>query len=134
MFVAVSWGAVVFALWGLMSIVLDRELVSAEVVPYYGLVSFALAGLAVWLAVAQTAAASSPWPLAITVTTGVYLVMVGWAALAGLPLLVEQAGSPFVLVAAATAGVTVVASWSGIRRWGPGAAPDTGRAGPGHPG
>lgn len=117
MFIAVTWAAVAFALFGLMAILLDREPVVAQVAPYYALIGFALSGIVVWFTVARTGLADSPWMLATGATAGVYLVLIGWAALAGLPLLVEQVSSPFVLVAAFLAGLTVVLSWSGIRRW-----------------
>ncbi|WBU37642.1 hypothetical protein [Homoserinibacter sp. YIM 151385] len=117
LFVAITWGAVAFAVSGILAVVLDRDPVEAEVAPFTGLVSFALAGVVVWLAAARSAVSRTPWMPALAALGGVYLVMTGFAALLGLPSLVEQASSPFVLADAVLAGLAAVGAWAGIRRW-----------------
>ena len=44
LYVTVLWAAVVFAVDGLLAVVLDRDPISSDVGPYYAIVAFALAG------------------------------------------------------------------------------------------
>jgi hypothetical protein len=119
LFVTIFWAAVVFAVDGIVAIVLDRDPIEADVGPYYAIVALLLASIVTWLSVATVLSRASPWLTAFTATALVYLVVVATAAPIGLGLVVEQAGSPFVIVAALLSGLTVVVSWSLLRRWWP---------------
>jgi hypothetical protein len=119
LFVTIFWAAVVFAVDGIIAIVLDRDPIEANVGPYYAIVALALAAVVTWWSVATVLVQDSPWLSAFIATGLVYLVLVGSAALVGLPLLVEQAASPFVIAASLLSGFTVIFSWSLLRRWWP---------------
>lgn len=117
MFVAITWAAVTFALFGVLTWVLDRDPVTAATAPYAGLVGLLLAGLVVWYSVARTGVSPGPWWTALGATAGVYLSLVVVASFWGLRAMAEQVTSPFVLAAAVLGGLTVVLSWVGIRRF-----------------
>ena len=119
LFVTIFWAAVVFAVDGIIAIVIDRDPIEADVGPYYAIVALLLAAVVTWLSVATVLANDSPWLTAVASTGLVYLVLVGTAAPLGLELVVEQAASPFVIAAALLSGLTVVFSWSLLRRWWP---------------
>jgi len=116
LFVAVTWAAVVFAVDGLLAVVLDRDPIGGSVTPYYGLLALLLAGVLVWFVLAGTARSHGPWFGALAAAAGVYLLLVGSAAPIGLVLAAQQAGSPFVLAAALLAAITVIATWVVIHR------------------
>jgi predicted membrane channel-forming protein YqfA (hemolysin III family) len=116
LFVTVTWGAVVFAVDGLLSVVLDRDPIGGSVTPYYGLLALLLAGVLLWFVLAGTAHSRGPWFGALAAAAGVYLLLVASALPIGLVLAGQQAGSPFVLAAALLAGVTVFATWAALRR------------------
>jgi hypothetical protein len=115
-FVAVLWGAVLFALDGVLAVMLDRDPIPAHESPYYGVVTIALTGIVVWAGVSVGAGARRPWLAAVTVAAVVYLVAVGTAIPLGLRLVVAQASSPFVAGGALLAAVAVVATWAVLRR------------------
>ena len=117
LFVAVTWAAVVFAVDGLLSVLLNRDPIPAHVSPYYGLTAMALAGVAVWIALTVSAASASPLLPAVTAAAVVYLLLVASALPLGLRLIATQAASPFVACAAVFAAVAVVGMWAGVRRW-----------------
>jgi predicted membrane channel-forming protein YqfA (hemolysin III family) len=116
LFVTVTWGAVVFAVDGLLSVVLDRDPIGGSVTPYYGLLALLLAGVLLWFVLAGTARSRGPWFGALAAAAGVYLLLVASALPIGLVLAGQQAGSPFVVAAALLAGVTVFATWAVLRR------------------
>jgi hypothetical protein len=119
LFVAVFWAAVVFAVDGLLAVVLDRDPVESEVSPYYAIVAFAIAGLVLWMLLSGTSTARHPLWGAVGAAALVYLALVLTALPFGLPLVAEQALSPFVVAAALLAAAAVVATWAAIRslRW-----------------
>jgi hypothetical protein len=119
LFVAVTWAAVVFAVDGLISVLLNRDPIGGNVSPYYGILALAVTGVLLWVVLASTARSRTPWFGTVGVMAAAYLLLVGSAATVDLPLLAQQAMSPFVVAASLLAGVTVVAFWVGIRRWGP---------------
>ena len=117
LFVAVTWAAVVFAVDGLLSVLMNRDPIPAHVSPYYGLAAMALAGIVVWIALTVSAAATTPWLGAATAAAAVYLLLVASALPVGLRLIAVQAVSPFVACAAVTAAIAVIGMWAGVRRW-----------------
>jgi hypothetical protein len=119
LFVTIFWAAVVFAVDGIIAIVVDRDPIEADVGPYYAIVALLLASIVTWLSVATVLASDSPWLSAFTATALVYLVLVATAAPISLGLVAQQAGSPFVIAAALLSGLTVVVAWSVLRRWWP---------------
>ncbi len=118
LFVVVTWAAVVFAVDGILSVVLDRDPIGGAVSPYYGILALLLAGVLLWFVLAGTARSATPWFGMIAAMAGAYLLLVASAAPVGLILAVQQAMSPFVVAASLLAGFTVVAFWASLRRWG----------------
>ena len=121
LFVTVLWAAVVFAVDGLLSVTLDRDPITGAVSPFYGIVALGLAAIVLWLVLIGTARSTTPWFRPLAAAAGVYLVLVASALPVGLVLVGQQAGSPFVIATAVLAALTVVATWSITRRWGPSA-------------
>lgn len=119
LFVTILWAAVVFAVDGIIAIVLDRDPIQAGIGPYYAIVALLLAAVVTWWSVATVLASDSPWLSALASTALVYLVLVVTAAPIGLGLMAEQAASPFVIAASLLSGLTVVFAWSVLRRWWP---------------
>ena len=120
LFVTVFWAAVVFAVDGLLAVLLDRDPIPGDVGPYYSVIAFVLAGFLLWMLLSGTARSRHPAFGALGAAAGVYIVFlavagIGW----GLPLVAEQVMSPFVLVAALLAAAAVVVTWAAIRslRW-----------------
>ncbi|MEO8529210.1 MAG: hypothetical protein ABI435_09035 [Pseudolysinimonas sp.] len=116
MFVAVTWAAATFAVAGLLAVLLDRDPVQTPLPLYAGLVGLALAGIVVWLAVAFTTRARTPWIGALAAGAVVYLLISAVALMTSFPLFVEQASSPFVIAGAVLAAIAVVATWGVLRR------------------
>ena len=119
LFVTVTWAAVVFAIDGLLAVILDRDPIQSDVGPYYSVLAFALAGLVLWMLLSGTSTSRNPVWGAVGALALVYLSFLLTALLWGLPLVVEQALSPFVLTACLVAAAAVVATWAAIRslRW-----------------
>lgn len=119
LFVTVFWAAVVFAVDGLLAVLLDRDPVQTDVGPYYSIFAFAIAGVILWMLLSATSTSRRPVWGAIAAVALVYFSFVLTAALWGLPLVTEQVLSPFVLAAAALAAASVVATWAAVRslRW-----------------
>ena len=111
LFVAVTWGAVVFAVDGLLAVVLNRDPIGGSVSPYFGLLATFVSGVLLWFVLAGTARSRSPWFGVLGAAAGVYLVLVASALPVGLVLAGQQAGSPFVAAAAVLAGATVFVTW-----------------------
>lgn len=105
-----------FAVDGLLAIVLNRDPIVGSVTPYYGLLALLLAGVLLWFVLAGTARSRVPWFGVLAAAAGVYLLLVTSALPIGLVLVAQQAGSPFVLSAALLAGVTVFVTWA-VLRW-----------------
>ncbi|QEO09219.1 hypothetical protein [Protaetiibacter larvae] len=125
-FVAVSWAAVVFAVFGVLAVLLDRDPVDHPVGPLYGVAAIGVSVVVVYLGIVLTVPARRPWLGAITTAAGVYLAIVGLAALVDLSLAVAQAGSPFAAVAAVLAAAPPIVCWAVLhpaRRARPGRAP-----------
>jgi hypothetical protein len=116
LFVAVTWAASTFAIAGILAVALDRDPVQTPAPPYIGLIGLAVAGVVVWLAVGLTARATTPWVGTIAAAAAVYLVIIVTALLGSFRLFVEQATSPFVIVAALLAAVAVAGTWLAVRR------------------
>ena len=120
LFVTIFWAAVVFAVDGIIAIVLDRDPIEADVGPYYAIVALLLAvdrdlvvgrdGAGERFAVADGIHRRPRWSTSCWSAT---------AAPIGLGLVAEQAASPFVIAASLLSGLTVVFSWSVLRRWWP---------------
>ena len=119
LFVTVFWAAVVFAVDGLLAVLLDRDPIQSDVGPYYSILAFVVAGFALWMLLSATSTSRHPAWGAVGAVALVYLAFVLVAALWGLPLVTEQALSPFVLAASLLAAAAVVATWAAIRslRW-----------------
>ena len=119
LFVTVFWAAVVFAVDGLLAVILDRDPIQSDVGPYYSILAFVIAGVVLWMLLAGTSTSRHPVWGAVGAAALVYLSFVLTAGLWSLPLVVEQALSPFVMVAAVLAAAAVVATWAAIRslRW-----------------
>ena len=119
LFVTVFWAAVVFAVDGLLAVILDRDPIQSDVGPYYSILAFVIAGVLLWMLLAGTSTSRHPIWGAIGAVALVYLSFIFVAGLWGLPLVVEQALSPFVMAAAVLAAAAVVATWAAIRslRW-----------------
>ncbi len=116
LFVTVTWAAVVFAVDGLLAIVLDRDPIGGSVTPYYGLLALLFAGVLLWFVLVGTARSRGPWFGTLAAAAGVYLLLVASALPIGLVLAGQQAGSPFAVAAALLAGVTVFITWAVLRR------------------
>jgi len=110
-FVTVVWAAFVFAAYGLLAVILDRDPIELPVGPFYGIVALALAGLVVYVGIQLTTPSRGPWLGSLGTAAGVYLVFVWVAAVVDFGLAVSQALSPFVLVAAVLAAATVASVW-----------------------
>jgi hypothetical protein len=111
---AVVYVAAVVALWGMLSLLLDREVVDyPDAGPLLGPAMAAAAAVVTWLALLRTRRSRSPWPgaLAAVALAGIAMLLV--AAVGYGPAAVPHfAISPFVLGAAALAGATVLATWA----------------------
>jgi hypothetical protein len=120
LFVTVFWAAVVFAVDGLLAVVLDRDPVqSDDVGPYFSILAFVVAGVLLWLLLSGTSTSRNPVWGAVAAVALVYLTFLGVALVWGLALVADQALSPFVIAASLLAGAAVVATWAAIRslRW-----------------
>jgi drug/metabolite transporter (DMT)-like permease len=115
LFVTVLWAAVVFAVDGVLAVLLDRDPIESDVGPYYAILAFALAGLVLWVLLSGTSTSRRPAWGAVGAVALVYLVFLVAALPWGLTLVAEQGLSPFVIAAALLAGAAVVATWAGIR-------------------
>lgn len=116
LFVTVAWAALVFAVHGVLAVVLDRDPIELPVGPFYAVAAVVLAMLAVYLGIVLTVPARSPWLGAVATPAAVYLVMLGTGMVVDLSLAFAQAASPFVLIAALLAAAPPVASWAYFAR------------------
>jgi hypothetical protein len=116
LFVAVVWAALVFAVFGVLAVLLDRDPVEQPVSPYFGLAAIVLALGVVYLGIVFTVPRRSPWLGAVATAAGVYLVIVVAAFVVDTALTLEQVASPFVLAAVLLALVPPIACWAWFRR------------------
>jgi hypothetical protein len=115
-FVTVVWAALVFATYGVLATLLDRDPIELPVGPFYGILALAVAALVVYLGIQLTTPSRSPWLGALGTGAAVYLVIVVAAGIVDFALAVAQALSPFVLAASVLAAATVVAVWAVFAR------------------
>lgn len=111
---AVVYVAAVVALWGMLSLLLDREVVDyPDAGPLLGPAMAAAAAVVTWLALLRTRRSRSPWPGAVAAVVLSALAMLLIAAVGyGAAAVPHFAISPFVLAAAALSGATVLATWA----------------------
>ncbi|QNO37764.1 hypothetical protein H4J02_01595 [Protaetiibacter sp. SSC-01] len=115
LFVAIVWAALVFAVFGVLAVLLDRDPVEQPVGPYFGLVAIVLALGVVYLGIVFTTPARAPGLGAVATAAGVYLVIVLSALVVDTALAFEQATSPFVVAAAILAFAPPIACWAYFR-------------------
>ncbi|MCS0498621.1 hypothetical protein [Protaetiibacter mangrovi] len=115
-FVAVSWAALVFAVFGAIAVLLDRDPVEQSVSPYFGPVTILLGMGVVYLGIVLTVPARTPWLGALATAAGVYLVTLAAAAVVDISLALAEAVSPFLLAAAALAAAPPIGCWAYFRR------------------
>ncbi|AYF97585.1 hypothetical protein [Protaetiibacter intestinalis] len=115
-FVAVVWASIVFAVDGVLAVVLDRDPIELPVGPFYGVLALGIAMLAVYLGIVFTVPAPRPWLGAVATAAAVYLVTLASGALVDTSLALAQAGSPFVLTAAVLAAAPPIACWAYFAR------------------
>ena len=111
---AVVYVATIVALWGILSLVLDREVVDyPDAGPLLGPAMATGAVIVTWVTLLRTRRSRSPWPGAVIATALSLLAMLVVAAVGYAPVAAAHfALSPFVLGAAALAGATVLATWA----------------------
>ncbi|CAN5305099.1 hypothetical protein BH11ACT3_BH11ACT3_12580 [soil metagenome] len=119
LFITVFWFTVVFAIDGLLAILLDRDPIPEGIGPYYAVLAFLFAGLVLWLLLSETSRSRNPTFGAIGAAASIYLVFLLVALPFGFSLVAEQALSPFVLAATMLAAAVVVGTWLALRslRW-----------------
>ena len=110
----VLWAAISFAADGVLAVIIDRDPITADVGPYYAVVAFASAGLAVGVVTARTTTAPRPGCGAVAAAASVYLLFLLVALPWQLGLALDQATSPFTAVAVVVAAFVVVGFW-GVR-------------------
>ena len=106
--------ASVVGLWGILSLVLDREVVDyPDAGPLLGPAMAAAAAVVTWLALLRTRRSRSPWPGAVAALILATASMLAVAVVGYGPVAVPHfAISPFILGAAALSGVTVLVTWA----------------------
>ena len=111
---AVVYAAAVVALWGLLSLILDREVVDyPDAGPLLGPAMAAAATVVTWLTLLRTRGSRSPWPGAVAALLLAAIAMLVVAVVGYGPVAAPHfAISPFVLGAAALSAVTVLATWA----------------------
>ncbi|WP_166868715.1 MULTISPECIES: hypothetical protein [unclassified Salinibacterium] len=112
LFIAVTWAAVVFAVSGLLAVVLDRDPIDRPVSPYLGVVSLLIAMLVVYAGIVATVPRRAPWTGAVLTAVGVAVAFLLIAAIVDLDLAIAQLTSPFVAAAVVLALVPPWASWA----------------------
>jgi hypothetical protein len=111
---AVTYLAALIAVWGLLSLALDRDVVDyAAAGPLLGPAMAAIATLVTFVALVRARRWRSAWPVALASILLAEIGMLAAAALAGgLEALLHFAISPFTLAAAALSGLVVVSGWA----------------------
>lgn len=111
---AVVYVAAVVALWGLLSLLLNREVVDyPDAGPLLGPAMVAAAGVVTWLALLRTRRSRSPWPgtvvaLLLSLAAMLLVAVLGYGLVAAPHFLL----GPFVPGAAALSGLTVLVTWA----------------------
>ena len=111
---AVVYVAAVVALWGILSLLLDREVVDyPDAGPLLGPAMAAAAAVVTWVALLCSRRSRSPWPwtalaLVLSLAAMLLVALLGHGALAPLHFLI----APFVPAAAVLSAVTVLVSWA----------------------
>lgn len=110
---AIVYIAAVVALWGILSLLLDREVIDyADAGPLLGPAMVASAGIVTWLVLLLTRRFRSPWPGTVAAAFLVGVAMLVVAAVGyGLVAAPHFAISPFLLGAVALAAITVLVTW-----------------------
>lgn len=111
---AVVYIATIVALWGILSLVLDRTVIDyADAGPLLGPAMVTAAVIVTWITLWRTRNARSPWLGAVVATAGTFLIMLAVAAVGYAPVAAAHfALSPFVLGAALLAGLLVMGTWA----------------------
>jgi hypothetical protein len=111
---AVVYVAAVVALWGVLSLLLDREVVDyPDAGPLLGPAMATAAGLVTWLTLLRTRRSRSPWPGTIAAVLLAAIAMFVVAAVGYGPVAVPHfVISPFLWGAAVLSGVTVLGTWA----------------------
>lgn len=110
---AVVYIAAVVALWGILSLLLDREVVDyPDAGPLLGPAMAAAAGVVTWVALVRSRRSRSPWPwtvlaLVLSLAAMLLVALIGHGPLAPLHFLL----GPFIPGAAVLSGVVVLVSW-----------------------
>jgi hypothetical protein len=106
--------ATVAAFWGILSLVLDRDVVDyPDAGPLLGPAMALAAGVITWLVLRRTRRSRSPWVGAVLALFGSLAAALVVAAVGYAPVAAAHfALSPFILGAAALSGLTVVATWA----------------------
>jgi len=116
---AVVYGSALIATWGFTSLVLDADVIAEhDAGPLLGPAMAAGAVLVTWAWLSRVRKAARPWGVPVLAAVSAWFVMLaigslGYAATAGEPAVVllfagRYAPSPFLLLPAVLAGVTVV--------------------------
>jgi len=115
---SVVYLASVVALWGILSLVLDREVVDyPDAGPLLGPAMAAAAVVITWLTLMRGRRSRSPWPSVVAATLLSAVGMLAVAAVGYAPAAaVHFALGPFVPGAAALAGITALVTWAGRPR------------------
>jgi hypothetical protein len=119
----ITWFAAVVAVSGVLSLVLDRDVIDyPDAGPLLGVVMVAGAGAVTWLGCWRAVRASSPWVPAVLTAFGAFAAFVligavGYAAIRGegawmLLASAHFALSPFVAAAASLSFLAVVGAWA----------------------
>lgn len=116
LFAAVLWASTVFAVAGILSVLLDRDPVETRIPAYAGLGGLTLAALVVAAGAWLTARAVRSGFAAVGTGAAAYLAIVGLAFVGSTELFLEQAGSPFVIVGAVLAVGIALAARAVARR------------------
>jgi hypothetical protein len=120
---AVTWAALVVASSGVLSLLLDRDVIDyPDAGPLLGVVMVAVAGVVAWFGFRRTVRASTPWLPALLTGAAVFaaFVLVGAVGYAliraeGTWMLLAAAHfalSPFVVAAAVLAFLVAVGTWA----------------------
>ena len=115
---SVVYLASVVALWGILSLVLDREVVDyPDAGPLLGPAMAAAAVVVTWLTLLRGRRSRSPWPAVVAATLLSAAGMLAVAAVGYAPAAAAHfALGPFVPGAAVLAGITALVTWAGRAR------------------
>lgn len=111
---AVVYVAAVVALWGILSLLLDREVVDfPDAGPLLGPAMATAAAVITWLALFRSRRSRSPWPwtvlaLVLSLAAMLLVALLGYGPIAVAHFLV----GPFIPAAAVLSALTVLVSWA----------------------